>query len=131
MDFPIDDFPGHLDEVIFKAADAYGDDELVAMLARADFVFVATVDDDEIEDMPGVIHAEARRALTCARGDNGVLHSPRERRLAALQLLAEAQDYYAAPAAVALAGPFDAWGHRAAFIVVPLYRIEPVAGRHH
>lgn len=129
MDFPIDDTPDHLADVTFQVAAAEGDDELVAMLERADFVFVATVDDDET--VPDTIDVRARRALTCARHGNGVAHSLQERRMAALKLIAEVQDYYAGPAAIALAGPLHAWGHRAALAVVPADRIDPVSGLHH
>ena len=123
---PFDDLTARLESLAFTPVDRLGDDDLVAMLARADFVFAATAtaaaDDADGGRVTATTEALGRRALAVARDTNGCPHSAHERRIAALQLIAAVQRDYGAPAALAATGAVPEWDGLSALIIVPAGR---------
>jgi hypothetical protein len=119
------DLSFRLESLAFTPVDRLDDDDLVAMLARADFVFAAAPADDDADGgrVTATTEALGRRALAVARDTDGCPHGTRERRIAALQLLAAVQADYGTPAAVAVTGPVREWDGLSALIIVPAARL--------
>ena len=117
------DLSFRLESLAFTPVDRLGDDDLVAMLARADFVFAAAADDDaDGTRIAATTEALGRRALAVARDTEGCPHSAHERRIAALQLIAAVQRDYGASAALAVPGTVPEWDGLSALIIVPAGR---------
>jgi hypothetical protein len=96
----LDDFLPPQADIHFAMTATHNDDELVAVLAQADTILVTARDEEAV---PDEIQDRAQRALLVAGGTrNGVVHSTREKRHAALALMAAAETYFAAPAALVL-----------------------------
>ncbi len=117
---PFDDLTAGLESLAFTPVGALGDDDLVAMLERADVVFAAADADGTL--VAAATEALGRRALAVVRDTDGCPHSAHARRVAALQLLAAVQADYGAPASVAVTGPVPEWDGLAALIIVPAAR---------
>ncbi|MFW5835004.1 MAG: hypothetical protein ACOCYE_13005, partial [Pseudomonadota bacterium] len=121
------DFCPSLTATDFVPAEACTDDELVARFAKADAFVVAPLDD---QPLPDEVQAKMQRVDACIHG-NGVAHSRREQRHAALALIAALQIYYGDLAMIAAADIATPNGPVAVAVLAPLggLGIDPITTR--